>query len=1103
MAGAGVVGVPAGVNIGVTQRTEDAWRVFCDLARGDFHHDFNDDRAKVEEGDSDIFFAIAKKIGTTKGNVWWKTKFTELRGSKPAELYGNAINGVLPPGPGGVAFPGEFKSEKDLMKLAGIVDYAILKGKLRRGVPFRETFEIPDTGITRIYDIRASTYKNADNGFTKNLSRIFREVTGDKEDIVLLVDAVTGLSTTGFLNNALTPETNGCKFYIVENIENTSDSATKIANLKEEPSTTGTTPAKLYYLKDTVTSVSYPVWTNVDGSDQRTNIFSNLDIVLKRISDVRVDGDIVGTLGDGTGISMSIENLSSASNVKNASLAMIATAIEKGISSDALVYALIKRMGDWCQALSLLDLERPYTILEKDRTPTEMTTLGKLIARGAEVGILTTDRVVLAFGILLGLNVFFTTGTDVQKLVYFKNTEGVALDPDALSAKANELVATATGDAYDEVKAAAEAKFAEVTAAVEAIGGRLLATGDIFEYISLLRVYVSNVGKITQDAIVNAQTTYDGAAAAFNAAVEAGDAGRTAKYEAANVLFSIFTSLKIGTETNDRVLRDLTDQRYPGVDSDRNFIDMLRTKVGSNLRLSAAEAAVREIVLSMRDAVRAFPNPSGLRTLLEKADTFVFTDRRAAREVIPNVLAAFDLLQAALPAPATGGQRGGGMAETFENIRKREILLLHERTELTSTPNVYALNDRFIDAELNEYRISDQFILTDDDLPMFLGAFDGAAIADDKARYVCFKYLLLVCDMCANELRRVVNQLPKNDDLDMYSIYPDPETPDYQALLDVLSALTQVDTAITAGDAGISAQCLVLSNGTYGKWTNLPDDPINHIVQTINKLSGDLIVLIRTAVEHLYATAAAAAAEGAAPPPPVVTEDAGLLIAINEDSIDVPTNKPLRPGVYSTTIVQVVRNTLNPIRGPAKISDDQIGELTTAIDNALAVEVNESLNSDFAPNRIADVVIKSIANRLRALGLTENDIAGLYSRVRGIRMHELSMVGMFDRKPANTARKTQRLPVKRSDLQTTGPEARRAAAEARAKLSQERIKSFRRRAANGGLRERRPLYRNASGTSDGPERDEGLRERRRTRRAPRVRQHPGKSRRGGQRNDVD
>lgn len=57
----------------------------------------------------------------------------------------------------------------------------------------------------------------------------------------------------------------------------------------------------------------------------------------------------------------------------------------------------------------------------------------------------------------------------------------------------------------------------------------------------------------------------------------------------------------------------------------------------------------------------------------------------------------------------------------------------------------------------------------------------------------------------------------------------------------------------------------------------------------------------------------------------------------------------------------------------------------------------------------------------------------------------------------------------------------------------------------GGLRERRPLYSNARSTDDAvqPVHDEGLRERRRTRRSPRVRQPARKSGSGGQRDDMD
>lgn len=60
--------------------------------------------------------------------------------------------------------------------------------------------------------------------------------------------------------------------------------------------------------------------------------------------------------------------------------------------------------------------------------------------------------------------------------------------------------------------------------------------------------------------------------------------------------------------------------------------------------------------------------------------------------------------------------------------------------------------------------------------------------------------------------------------------------------------------------------------------------------------------------------------------------------------------------------------------------------------------------------------------------------------------------------------------------------------------------------ADGGLRKRRSLYSNASATHDAhvrPSGDEGLRKRRGTRRAPRVRQSTRKSRRRGQRDDLD
>jgi hypothetical protein len=1070
MSGSSIVSIPAGANIGVADRSAAVWQVFCRLARGDFHHDFNDDRARVKGDDGATLLAFAKQIGSTKGKVWWLTRFKELVTQTPVSLYGNNINLALPYG----EFPDGWDSEEGLMKLVGI-DYSEIKNLLKPGdvAGGPMSFQIPDTGIVRNYDIRASLYKNPD-GTTKNISHIFREVTGagpaEEKEIFLLVDAVTGLSTSEFLNNSLTPQTNGCNFYIIENIENTSDSATKITNLKETP-VLGLKPANLSYLRDVPKSVSYPLWEGT-GEDQRTNIFSKLDIVLKRVGDDRVDGDIVGTLNDGAVISTTIEDLSTAANVKNASFAMIATALEKGIGSEAIVYALTKRMGDWCQALSLLDLEREYAILDKTRSPTGGTLrLGEVISLGGEVGILTVDRVVLAFGILLGLNVFFTTGTDVRKLVYFKNREGGALNPTALSEKADAIVEAlgeevifmdadgkeVSGNEYTAASYAANVTLTTVYNAIGAYEQAILDAPTIFRYIFLLRTYVANVGRVVNTTFnrepagyTTAGTNYNAALAAEGALAAAVAAARTAeeanaaaaaeavntsrKFQAANDMFSIVASLKIERELNVRVLADLSSGRYAGVESDTNFLNMLETKATANLRVTAAEAAVRDIILDMREAVRTFPNPEALYNLISSYERFT----GPPFPTLPNVFKALDALRAVLPPPTVGGgrQRGGGAKDTYQRIRRREIMLLMGE-ETTSTPNAYTPDDVFVTSELNRFSISDEYIVTNDDYDAFTGAFDNL-VDDYETRYVALKYLLMKCDMCGNQINNLLNASPRNDGLDTYNI--DEVTPD---IVEVWRRIKTIEEGWGRGGLNIN-EIINLYNDVYVSPRLIVKPSL--IPKEVRRICNNIIGSIRDLASKNI----------------VVFVDQNHLNAIARESQEVA--PAVRPDNYSLRVVTYISEVVPALT----YTDLQRSQLSATIVNALKREMEGALSDDFAPRRLAEVVVDALApyvgkRFINAKGrwqwekgkLTNEDMSQIAARVRGVRSEELDLM--------------------REELE-------------------------------GGLRKRRSLYSNASNPHALPVRppsDEGLRERRRTRRAPRVRQSAGKSRRRRQRDDLD
>ena len=84
-------------------------------------------------------------------------------------------------------------------------------------------------------------------------------------------------------------------------------------------------------------------------------------------------------------------------------------------------YYLLKRAGDWCQALCLLDRDRKYNVfnenwkLDKDKSTDMGISLNELCRQietvdkqSFEIALMTHDRVLLSYALQSGLNVYFT-----------------------------------------------------------------------------------------------------------------------------------------------------------------------------------------------------------------------------------------------------------------------------------------------------------------------------------------------------------------------------------------------------------------------------------------------------------------------------------------------------------------------------------------------------------------------------------------------------------------------------------------------------------------------------------------------------------------------
>lgn len=726
---------------GITKRDEITWQLFRHLARGDFRHDFNErvnTRDLITPGDENRFFEIAKRI-SKKGDVWLRTNFRKYVNKTIFDILSKSFDAILPPPPRTQTPNNDFHHEPELLSMVGI-DFAEIKdavSKLEPGAAIQRTFAIRGLDAPRSYTIRSSSYRLGlkgidDVGYSqnRNVTKMFREVTG-KEKFALIIDASGGLPLTEILNTSLNPYEQGGEFFIIENIENSSDSATKLTNLKKTTDATRP-PPKLSFLKDKENTVVYPLWDN--PRDPKSNIYTSLKIVLNRISDDEVEANILQVDAQGNTIqTFNIGDVANSSNVKNATLAALAVFIDQGIVYESFVYTLIKRMGDWCQALSMLDLDRVYSVLNQGRQPIMETTLRDMLV-DTEIGVVTNDRILLAFCILHGLNVFFTSAMDLARLIYFKNNNDVP-SGEGLEERSAQLYASA------QVLPA----IPDITLVIVDEYKKIISQTELPEYILQLRNFMSNVGRLRNEFGPLTKQYND----------KKDDYNKTTgieRFNAANAMVSIFTKIQLDIEYNAKTLNELEARQYPGSQRDTIRINALRKKLDSGGRITKSVEIVeaKEILLAVRDDLKQAV-AKGIANISALFRTNFNPPQARSQVNYDEILSVMPLLTVLLPGPQRGGANGDIV---YELIRKRSIRVIPRNTqEFTSTVNLYVQGSSYIDEKLNAYTVADEYIVTKDDLKIFEAFLQQPATDDpNKAQYVIRKFYLLKCDIQLNKL---------------------------------------------------------------------------------------------------------------------------------------------------------------------------------------------------------------------------------------------------------------------------------------------------------------------------------------------------------------
>jgi hypothetical protein len=744
---------------GISSRDQIIWDLYRSLARGDFHHDFGERTATrdlITAGDENRFFELAKNV-STKGAVFLRTEFkNKYVGKTLYELLASTFDRMLVPAIGFSTEDMTFPDEVGLLRRIG-VDFGNIKDRMARNETISDLNVNAGSGLTRTYTVRSSSYREgprppagdqATYKRNRNISTMFREVTGGKQNFAVIVDATGGLPLTEILNASLRPDPEApCNFFVIQNIENSSDSADKVQHIKP---TAGSNQAKLFYLRDNENTVVYPLW-GLGELDQKSNIFASMKISLTRMTDGTVEADILA--GSDT---FHIGDVANASNVKNATLKAVAVMIEKGKVPEVFVYTLIKRMGDWCQALSLLDMDRIYSMFDQAGNFGGTMTLRERLV-DTEIGVVTNDRILLAFCLLHGLNVFFTSAMDLARLIYFKNNNDVPDGP-ALKDRANAIFAQFQSG-YSGIKPNVDQLAASLAAVLETARSSIVASTTLPEYIGLLKNFTMNVSKLDA-ASLNPfdarpeKAEIDKVASEF---LRSGDA--TAAFSVANKLSAQLAKLENSvTIANDRMIA-LNNNSYPGQLTVRIRLQALAAKLTmGRAPTSATMVEARDILLGIREDIELIRNKGTvsddiLRQLL--TPTFAIPDGRQG-DNHRAVLSGLDPIRLIIPSAPSGqagggGQRGGAtLDDLFNALCTRKILLIPMGTpEVTSRTNVYVQGDDYVDDKLRVYTVVDEYIVTREDDPIFTMFFDLPQELPEtpQVMYICRRYMLLQFDI--------------------------------------------------------------------------------------------------------------------------------------------------------------------------------------------------------------------------------------------------------------------------------------------------------------------------------------------------------------------
>jgi hypothetical protein len=745
---------------GIQSRQQSSIDTLRVLAKSDFKHDFGEgtaSRDKYTQDDLVRFKEIAQGygIGLVKTLT---TGFNGVLGNNPYTLLKSNISQQIFPSVGNDA---DYMDEDDALSRIGF-DAKSIKNlfkaeKEKNKDTLSDTvLRIPNTilntpGGQRTYEVSAVLIKDKEGAGVLNIASRF-ETVSDKTKFALIIDAAT-ISTSELINSDLTPlPKNKCTFYILENIENDSDSATKLTsaglNKPKNPANLALKP-DLFFLKDIPNTVIYPEFNLQSAGHHGEALFGNAELTLSRSGD---DTEADFKFADTT--TYHVGSVSTNANVKNASLNMIASALSKGgsVSNKQLVYTdpdktpflfpYLKRVGDWCQALSLLDGSRDYTVSDVNRTPVGQTTLDGLRKDDTVIALVTVDRILLGYALSLGLDVFFTTSTDLRLMIYYKNAE-TQMDPAQLAAKTAEykaesetLMSQITGDTVPAI----------LQNAINAIQG----TQTDIDYLQMLRSVFYRVSLL--------RTSFDSLKAKATKLGESigGITDPKELYRAYFDLTSILRKMKDDQEHNQT--QQASFATYPELINEKSAFNGFR----SGGRASRKNIADLKTILS----VAMFDDAKQSEELFTKYginfSKLLYTTPKDPAFI--EIYKALDVLRPEDNGPMSGG---GPITSLVDQLRTFEVTPVSESYYNTLIDSPQTIEDRPLVLIQNSYyrgynnkpfSVLDKYVITETSHSVFEQlATKLQSATPEELQFITLRFLVLYSDQLMARYEMIAN----------------------------------------------------------------------------------------------------------------------------------------------------------------------------------------------------------------------------------------------------------------------------------------------------------------------------------------------------------